>query len=462
MISKFLKVLKDLFEDDTLRQSSYAMSREKRSQKDAENNRKLAEGRRWDFGNKRFSNGVYINIKLANERESIHRIPNFDDIARLDERYKPEIGVSHEFHQIDIELDGSKHVVWHPNQPKLICVTVTKSKFGVVIYRLVNSDVQKESETFLSLSDFSMGEILDMQHHLSYPHILLTCEDRLLVWDYENSTLIAELIFDDKLFVKGGFYPNQSQVWTLVPNRSRQNNWENREVHDWIIWDYEKDEFTETEIPPRYQYKTCADMHPSGKLGINVFDDYDGYGYFLFRLQSNIEVFPHYSEPSVFETIDTQIDQVCFSPDGRYVAFVSDVVWGKYYPRYAGILIHDLLTSEQTLRFWIGRSTDEKRLAFGYGGKTIAFLQDNNLDFCIYDAHTGHQITKLRVDSGIVDLSSHRKLGCYAVTTTNGLSIFVDETDTRVSDTDFEASSKDIAEEFMEEYANELTYRWAK
>lgn len=376
----------------------------------------------------KISEGVYVNQVTHDLIQSEHHPVVHEEL-------------SSEFTSGDYEKAGVICAAWHPSKPNLICIVISPSnETSCAILKVEKGQLTLVSETIIGPLK-TPEQIRDVAHHPKLPHLLVTSDRHLLIWDYADNRLIKEIELDSFETKRGGFYADDQRAWSLSLD-------EHRAGHDWVIWDYSANEIHRYELEKRGHYGRGATLHPSGLLIGAAWNAYEC-GYFIHASAPKSGELHYYSQPAP-ERSEYEAYEPCFSPDGQRFALVVNpyVAMRKNYSR---VCVYNIETAELELEFYPGTSLNEGQLQFAHEGKTLAFREIETNKFYVFNATTSKRITTLNTSSDIKYFAGHRLFGYYAAVHETGVSVFFATAQDEISipDLRFEAISLDVARRFI-------------
>jgi hypothetical protein len=384
----------------------------------------------------KISEGVYVNQVT---REDIDSEPK-----PVIEHESSEPFTSHSYENPNILC-----AVWHPVEPKLICIGGAEPDTPTCLTLNVDSKgLHVEAETALALKE-STGAIKWVAHHPSMTYLLLTCENQLVIWDYSANNIVARIETTGREIREGGFYPDQQTAWTLEMEK------EYRVGYDWLIWDYSENQLNRYELERNDHYGRGATLHPSGLL-IGAAWNAHMCGYFIHQSRPKSDYLHYYSKPAP-ERPEYESYLPRFSPDGKRLALFVNAFLALH-QNHSKVCVYDVETAGLVVEFFSGTTLPEQQLQFCYGGKTLAFWDSKSNKLHIFNAMSGKQINTFTFDSKIKYFTAHHIYPYYAIVHATGVTTYCSafEDDSLPSHTKLNESAMGVARRFIETNAKHL------
>jgi hypothetical protein len=349
---------------------------------------------------------------------------------------------SHTYEKVDVLC-----AVWHPVEPKLICIaSASADKVTCLILNIDSKGMHIEAETGIPLTNDG-GSINWVAHHPSMTYLLLTCENQLVIWDYSANELVAQIETNDYEIREGGFYPDKQTAWTLVMAKHRVG-------YDWLMWDYSLNRLNRFELERNDHYGRGSTLHPSGLL-IGAAWNSHMCGYYIHESRPKSEYLYYYSKPAP-ERREYEAYAASFSPDGkRFALFVNSFL--AFHQNHSKICVYEVETAELLVEFFSGTSLNEEQLQFCCGGETLSFWDTKHNTFYIYNSTSGKQIQTFEIDS-MKYLAAHTLYPYYAVVHATGITIYSTsfEDDAISSPAKLNEGAMGVARRFIETNADYL------
>lgn len=397
---------------------------------------------------------------LSKTQRAIDKDPNLQERIKSWNRYhEAKVGSEQEFIEVSLDDVKAQLVAWHPI--KLTLFVLARNDSNQLEFASISiEDLIPRTRLVADLNEIdkaSLGELHKMVCHVHEPLLLFIFEKGMYIWNYNQQKVVANIDTRDKQVINGGFYPDNSKVWSLVQKNKKEND--NPEImsYEWQMWDYKNETISQHQFQLPEGYKQNAILHPSGLVILNVIRDYRGWGFLYYKDSSSDDLLYSYNKPTAWNDF-SDIEQPVFSPSGRHIALISrnlHLTTGTQFPE---ILIYDFETAKLKSQITLRVNSQQSDLQFGHSDKTIAFIQDDLPYLHIYSMKTQTRIALLKTKTSHTksQLTAHRLYGYYAVVDERGLYVLVDENDEYSSSIDLANLSKETADQFMKLNADNL------
>jgi hypothetical protein len=327
--------------------------------------------------------------------------------------------------QIEIVLNKPKVLNWHPTELKLFileeilpknlreteiqekkklkdeyfeeAIKIEKRRLLNKEERKIHQDLAKkyfeteemltQGQTHLTMCDFELkGEYLETNRkqiftiefeksigsfsmiaiHPKMPQVLIIGNKGCLIYNYDVQSITTSL-FNQDLTGKGGFFPEEPQVWLEA--------WKSNGWVDWGIWDYQENKFEIVNIECIGDYSRGASLHPSGQLVGTIWSAHCC-GYSIHQSKPIEKVLWYYEEPATVR-YEYECREPCFSNDGKYFAFITDEFCSTN--RENKLLLFDISIAQSIDEWVISGALDQTNLHFINNSQYLAFRIENTI-----------------------------------------------------------------------------------
>ncbi len=326
-------------------------------------------------------------------------------------------------------------VSWHPVELQLVTATIENDHTLNLCLLEVSAQQLRCIEQTTIAKPVEFGNPIAIKLHPRSSHILLICENGLLVLNDISGTLIGSTRLD-RAIQNGGFYPDESLVWTLPTAASA--------CVDWGVWRYDTNVYQEYELERYDHYGRGATLHPSGRLIGACWNAYAS-GYLIHRIASDNRM-GYYANPAP-ERSEYEAYHPAFSADGALFAMICNPFLGGFRANLGRLCIYHIETAELIAEYSTKSKLGEIAIAFVQGSEKIAFCTSDRI--VIHRVGANQHPTIMRCESPIHCFAGHPLRSAFAVVAKRELSVLIEDDRAINSAIDYLERNRAIADRFI-------------